>query len=167
MPDLVPEIARVNPHLTEAQIEERITRDATNPSLIKEINFSMYGAASVERTSHPQPLGVTALPPCFGRLSIGGDLLLNNNQLTSLPNSMGSIQVAGNLILSSNPLHSLPKSMQWIRVSGHLYLLNTDLDPMPTKASFPFVQGTVATDKGAFTENFSQGFMQQNPGFRA
>ena len=76
---------------------------------------------------------------------MGGNLYLENNQLSSLPASFGSITVGGILCLDHNQLSSLPDSFGSITVGRDLRLNDNQLDDQAIPTHFPNVGGEINT----------------------
>jgi len=64
-------------------------------------------------------------------VKVGGNLYLDNNQLTSLPESFGNLKVGGDLYLYYNQLTILPESFGNLKVGGNLSLDNNQLKDTP------------------------------------
>ncbi|NBP66572.1 MAG: hypothetical protein EBU66_18235, partial [Bacteroidetes bacterium] len=72
-----------------------------------------------------------SLPESFGNLKIGGNLWLNDNNLTSLPESFGNLKIGFSLWLHYNNLASLPESFGNLKIGGYLCLNNNNLASLP------------------------------------
>ena len=114
--------------------------NAVNPGLQLEITNSI---ASFDENGHLANLflfgrGIHNLPRGFGQnLTLGGDLLLNINQLASLPEGFGqNLTLGGNLQLNRNQLASLPDRFgQNLTLAGCLMVRGRP--PIPNFFCFP------------------------------